>query len=127
VWAAVSPDAKDMIKKLLLVDPRQRLTVGDVLSHPWCRAKAPGRQELLKVCACVCVGGGTGGAGTEGGSGFKTGEGRQAGNRCAGQEASCGGGPACRAQQGSMRGCAALTPRRPRAHPLPPSPGGRRP
>jgi serine/threonine protein kinase len=49
VWAAVSPDAKDMIKKLLLVDPRQRLTVGDVLSHPWCRAKAPGRQELLKT------------------------------------------------------------------------------
>ncbi|KAL4442683.1 hypothetical protein ABPG77_006677 [Micractinium sp. CCAP 211/92] len=49
VWTAVSDEAKDLIKNLLVVDPRSRLTIPQVLAHPWCK-KAEGRKrELLKT------------------------------------------------------------------------------
>lgn len=35
VWKAVSDNAKDIIKHLLVVDPSQRLTIQGVLDHPW--------------------------------------------------------------------------------------------
>lgn len=35
VWSAVSDDAKDLIKKLLTVDPTKRLTIEGILEHPW--------------------------------------------------------------------------------------------
>merc|ERR1712232_995437 len=34
-WSAVSDSAKDMIRKLLVVDGSTRLTVDELLSHPW--------------------------------------------------------------------------------------------
>ena len=34
-WRDVSDKAKDLIKKLLTVDPNQRLTVAEALEHPW--------------------------------------------------------------------------------------------
>lgn len=34
-WKEVSEDAKDLISKLLVVDPAQRLTVDQALAHPW--------------------------------------------------------------------------------------------
>jgi len=34
-WDPVSPSAKDLIKKLLVVDPRQRLKSKQILEHPW--------------------------------------------------------------------------------------------
>ncbi|EFN53546.1 hypothetical protein CHLNCDRAFT_136678 [Chlorella variabilis] len=49
VWGAVSGEAKDMIRQLLLVDPAQRLTLDGVLAHPWCKSKESGKQELLKT------------------------------------------------------------------------------
>ncbi|KAL4854215.1 Calcium/calmodulin-dependent protein kinase type 1D [Chlorella vulgaris] len=49
VWTAVSEDAKDMIRKLLAVDPQQRMTISQVLEHPWCKAKSSGKGELLKT------------------------------------------------------------------------------
>jgi len=36
-WASVSGEAKDLISKLLTVDPRQRITAQQVLDHPWIR------------------------------------------------------------------------------------------
>ena len=54
VWGAVSGEAKDMIRQLLLVDPAQRLTLDGVLAHPWCKSKESGKQELLKVGAVLC-------------------------------------------------------------------------
>jgi len=33
--AEISPVAKDLIRKLLVVDPRQRLSAKDALAHPW--------------------------------------------------------------------------------------------
>lgn len=34
-WKKVSNEAKDLIKKLLVVDPEKRLSVEEALTHPW--------------------------------------------------------------------------------------------
>ncbi|KAE8731604.1 Calcium-dependent protein kinase 17 [Hibiscus syriacus] len=34
-WPAISPQAKELVKKMLNSDPKQRLTAVQVLSHPW--------------------------------------------------------------------------------------------
>ncbi|ETW05355.1 CAMK/CAMK1 protein kinase [Aphanomyces invadans] len=34
-WGGVSEDAKDLIRRLIVVDPAARLTAADVLKHPW--------------------------------------------------------------------------------------------
>ncbi|XP_050237207.1 calcium-dependent protein kinase 17-like [Mercurialis annua] len=34
-WPQISPQAKDLVKKMLNSDPKQRLTAIQVLSHPW--------------------------------------------------------------------------------------------
>ncbi|KAL8099651.1 calcium-dependent protein kinase 17-like [Apium graveolens] len=34
-WPTISPQAKDLVKKMLTLDPKQRLTAVQVLSHPW--------------------------------------------------------------------------------------------
>jgi serine/threonine protein kinase len=38
-WSRVSPQAKDFIQKLLVVDPNRRLTAQEALRHPWIRAE----------------------------------------------------------------------------------------
>jgi len=43
-WRNVSPVAKDLISKLLVVEPAKRLTVQQVREHPWC-------AEAVKKCA----------------------------------------------------------------------------
>ncbi|KAJ0402657.1 hypothetical protein P43SY_007522 [Pythium insidiosum] len=40
-WANVSKEAKDLISKLLLLDPAKRLTAEQVLRHPWLSGSAP--------------------------------------------------------------------------------------
>ncbi|ELW66508.1 Serine/threonine-protein kinase Chk2 [Tupaia chinensis] len=35
VWAEVSEKALDLVKKLLVVDPKERLTTEEALKHPW--------------------------------------------------------------------------------------------
>ncbi|KAI0223774.1 Calcium/calmodulin-dependent protein kinase type I, partial [Massospora cicadina] len=37
-WCQVSETAKDFISRLLVVDPEQRLTAQQALSHPWLAA-----------------------------------------------------------------------------------------
>ncbi|KAK6936926.1 Protein kinase domain [Dillenia turbinata] len=34
-WPSISPAAKDLVRKMLNSDPKQRLTAAQVLSHPW--------------------------------------------------------------------------------------------
>ena len=43
-WRNVSPSAKDLISKLLVVDATKRLTVQQVREHPWC-------AEAVNKCA----------------------------------------------------------------------------
>jgi len=40
-WALVSDNAKDLITGLLTVDPEKRLTISQVLRHPWLVSEAP--------------------------------------------------------------------------------------
>ena len=37
VWEGVSSEAKDLIVRLLVTDPSQRLTASEALLHPWIR------------------------------------------------------------------------------------------
>lgn len=41
-WKGISPEAKDLVAKLLVVDPHQRLTAAAALAHPW--MKGSGRR-----------------------------------------------------------------------------------
>ncbi|XP_057756923.1 calcium-dependent protein kinase 17-like [Arachis stenosperma] len=34
-WPSISPSAKDLVRKMLNSDPKQRLTAYEVLNHPW--------------------------------------------------------------------------------------------
>ena len=34
-WSEISETAKDCIRKMMCVDPNQRLTIDQVLQHPW--------------------------------------------------------------------------------------------
>ncbi|XP_019057833.1 PREDICTED: calcium-dependent protein kinase 34 isoform X2 [Tarenaya hassleriana] len=34
-WPVISPQAKDLVRKMLNSDPKQRLTAAQVLNHPW--------------------------------------------------------------------------------------------
>lgn len=35
IWDSVSKDAKDLVQKMLTVDPKCRPSVDTVLKHPW--------------------------------------------------------------------------------------------
>ncbi|XP_014115379.1 PREDICTED: calcium/calmodulin-dependent protein kinase type IV-like [Pseudopodoces humilis] len=39
-WDEVSPNAKDLVRKLIVLDPQKRLTVEQALEHPWVTGKA---------------------------------------------------------------------------------------
>jgi serine/threonine protein kinase len=49
VWSVVSADAKDVIRRLLVVDPAKRMTLQEVFEHPWCKSAADDKRELLKT------------------------------------------------------------------------------
>nr|GMD22352.1 calcium-dependent protein kinase 29 isoform X2 [Ipomoea batatas] len=34
-WPSISSDAKDLIRRMLAVDPRKRITAAEALEHPW--------------------------------------------------------------------------------------------
>ncbi len=39
--AAVSPECRDLLDRIFSVDPTQRLSMHDILHHPWCRQPLP--------------------------------------------------------------------------------------
>ena len=39
VWENVSSPAKDLVKKLLVVDPESRITAKEIQEHPWIQFK----------------------------------------------------------------------------------------
>ena len=54
-WNEVSKEAQDLISRLLVVDPASRLTIKDVLEHPWMtnvyKEVTPGVNELRNIQA----------------------------------------------------------------------------
>uniref|UniRef100_A0A8C0KPB1 MAPK interacting serine/threonine kinase 1 n=1 Tax=Canis lupus dingo TaxID=286419 RepID=A0A8C0KPB1_CANLU len=49
-WAHISPEAKDLISKLLVRDAKQRLSAAQVLQHPW--VQGPHSPLLCAVLPC---------------------------------------------------------------------------
>ncbi len=41
LFSAASPDAIDLLQKLLTFDPRRRITAKDALHHPWFHSAPP--------------------------------------------------------------------------------------
>ncbi|RHN57561.1 putative protein kinase CAMK-CDPK family [Medicago truncatula] len=35
IWPSISPSAKDLVRKMLNSDPKQRISAYEVLNHPW--------------------------------------------------------------------------------------------
>ena len=34
-WITISPEAKDLVSRMLEVDTEQRITIEEALAHPW--------------------------------------------------------------------------------------------
>jgi serine/threonine protein kinase len=52
-WDSIGKEAKDLVTKLLELDPQKRLTAKQVMEHPWCKGAAPatdlkGAQSSLR-------------------------------------------------------------------------------
>jgi len=47
-WKDISEDAKDFIRKLLVVDPKKRLSAKDALKHRWLAGNAPNKPLSTK-------------------------------------------------------------------------------
>lgn len=45
VWDTISTEAKDLICRLLVVNPEARLTATDALRHPWLMCVAPQPEQ----------------------------------------------------------------------------------
>mmetsp|Transcript_40731 Transcript_40731/g.47367 ORF Transcript_40731/g.47367 Transcript_40731/m.47367 type:complete len:326 (-) Transcript_40731:111-1088(-) len=50
-WDDISDSAKDLISKLLVLDPSKRLTAEKILEHPWMKGKTTGKKNLTNVTA----------------------------------------------------------------------------
>lgn len=50
-WDTVTPEAKDLINKMLTINPAKRVTATDALKHPWICVGVPHTltQTLLTV------------------------------------------------------------------------------
>nr|XP_023898042.1 calcium-dependent protein kinase 1-like [Quercus suber] len=46
-WPSISESAKDLVRKMLVLDPRRRPTVHDVLCHPWVQIDRVAPDKLL--------------------------------------------------------------------------------
>jgi len=49
-WATISPEAKNLIMKLLVKTPKKRLSASDVLNHPWLNNN---HTAELKTCSRI--------------------------------------------------------------------------
>ncbi|KAL3635642.1 Mitogen-activated protein kinase cpk1 [Castilleja foliolosa] len=48
-WPSISSSAKDLLKKMLQPDPKQRFTAVEVLNHPWMREGGDASDEPLDI------------------------------------------------------------------------------
>ncbi|KAL3619222.1 Calcium-dependent protein kinase 15 [Castilleja foliolosa] len=48
-WPSISSSAKDLVKKMLQSDPKDRLTAAEVLNHPWMREDGDASDKPLDI------------------------------------------------------------------------------
>ncbi|CAN6443916.1 unnamed protein product [Victoria cruziana] len=48
-WPSISRDAKDLIKKMLQLNPKERLTATEVLSHPWIKEDGVAPDQPIDI------------------------------------------------------------------------------
>lgn len=49
VWKKISKDARDLVQKLLVVDPTKRLSASECLMHPWITGAAHSNEHLAHL------------------------------------------------------------------------------
>lgn len=48
-WPSISSSAKDLVKKMLRADPKERLSASEVLNHPWMRVDGDASDKPLDI------------------------------------------------------------------------------
>jgi len=46
VWSSVSDEAKDLVRKMLIVDPAKRWSASECLKHPWITGEAHNETHM---------------------------------------------------------------------------------
>lgn len=54
-WGHISESAKDLVRRMLMLDPAERITVYEALNHPWLKVQQPWKktQRHLNVPAAA--------------------------------------------------------------------------
>lgn len=52
-WGSVSEDAKDLVKKLLVVNSNQRYKANEIMNHPWVRQDNISNSHLKQACSNI--------------------------------------------------------------------------
>jgi serine/threonine protein kinase len=55
MWNKISLDAKDLISKLLTIDPNQRVSASEALLHPWVTGSIPHSLTSLFLYTLILI------------------------------------------------------------------------
>ncbi|XP_062146042.1 calcium-dependent protein kinase 1-like [Alnus glutinosa] len=54
-WPSISSSAKDLVKRMLRADPKERLSAAQVLSHPWMREDGDASDKPLDIAVLTRI------------------------------------------------------------------------
>ena len=49
IWDEISGEAQDLVRRMMTVDPRRRITAAGCLAHPWCARYREGKASTLAL------------------------------------------------------------------------------